>query len=328
MNRIGCLALAAAAALLPAPSVAGGASPVRIVAIDFLTAREGYAFVTGGASGGALRMLETQDAGKSWSDAGRPPTGLPSPFSGLVQVSFATVSHGVVAISEGAGACQREWTAYTTSDGGRSWRRAGRIRGQDGPTSLAAGSEASAWLVNGSCAGAYAVLFAGARPLWAQASQFRSAASPAGDSPSAVSLVRSGAKQAFVAVAYPPWPGRAQVSRIQGYATSDAGASWRPAGASRLFGTVTAVALRSPQEELAVATLRGDAKASRPTLYVTRDGGGHWLRASGITLPADAQAALIQWVGAKVADVAADDEVWRSTDAGKTWRVLARVADE
>lgn len=320
----------AALVVLPLAATASAAaqSTTYVETVDFVTPQVGYAVVARSSQESAApRLYRTLDAGAHWAAVpGGLPTQSPHPFFGA-DVVFMNEAHGMALMSLGAGACQEGWQVYRTADGGRSWQVAGEILGEDGPIVLAVAPKAPPWFLNGSCAGAYAELLRNSGKQWPLAHEFAlpAAAAKRYFNPSAVSLQRYGAKGALVVDAYYPAQSGAHPPLLLGYRTADDGATWQPLalGNQGLAARVSAIAFYNTSEGLAATR----SAAGRLTLYVTHDGGRHWLPVHGVSMPErDYQLSIqwrtIQWLNAKVADVLVDKSLWRTTNGGTTWRVV------
>lgn len=304
---------------LTLPSAAAPLPAAVVESVDFVTPSVGYAVVARGA-GAVPRLYRTLDAGGHWVAAGTLPSGKYPYLS--ADIGFSTSESGIALMSLGVGACQAGWGVYRSSSGGRAWQAAGRIIGSDGPVAVAAVPGGDPWMLNGSCAGAYAILYRGSGKAWRELREF---ALPATEtkafiSPSAASLQRMGTARALAVLAYYPGQPKGYPPLIVGYSTRDVGSSWQPVTIENhgLGGTVSAIAFYSASEGLAVVR----SSSGRSTLYVTRDRGGRWLPVQAVPIPESVYQTSIEWLSAKVADILVGRQIWRSVDGGSTWRVI------
>lgn len=141
--------------------------------MDFITTNTGWVVARKVSSTGqwlSQAIFRTQNGGQSWTRLHEWNHTAPMPVprnaqSGgippIASLNFQNANAGAAVIFLGAGACQAGYGILTTSNGGNHWtlQTQSILMGEDGPLGISYPSTSSAWLANGSCAGAYTTLF-------------------------------------------------------------------------------------------------------------------------------------------------------------------------
>lgn len=323
--RIGRLAswtgLAAGAMLGAVVAGSALAAPApTVVAIDFPTAQVGYALVQSGP-GLTATLYGTTNGGSRWTSLGARMTAGPG------AIGFAPGGYGTALVNPNMGAGQAAWTV-DESRGGRTWTKSGTLYGSNGPLAVAYAGK-SAWVLNGSFAGAWATLSGKSGGRWRTAHTFEvpAAQRKAAFSPSAVGLSFSAATGIAV-VAYQP-VAQGGTSPLYAYRSTDAGKTWSPVAVAShgLRGVIRAVSFAATGAGVVAVAPMGSQTF---TLYATSDGGARWTK----SFTAENSASVIlDMVTGKVgyADVTSTSgpngahghsQILRTADGGRSWHVV------
>ena len=296
---------------------------VNMQGVDFLTPSSGFEILSLVTHPPAPRLYRTSDGGKHWIALPLQIHAQP-PVSGDMAlptaVSFASARRGALLVTGSPGACQNGFAVDTTTNGGQTWQTAGWFLGADGPTALAAAAGGPAWVINGGCAGTTLTLYAAASGRMAPLHRFVLPAAKLGAAGvvTAVSLQRLPSGEAIVVAAY---GGGASAPVLQGYASSDHGATWRSfaVGGAQLKGQVSALGFDGTGKGLALVGTAGGAG----TLYRTSDGGKDWSVVAGGSFAAHGVQS-ITWANSRVVYVLSGNRLWQSSNAGASWQQITQ----